>query len=149
MSASTGTSSASLLPPMKLYLARPVHLVAGGGKPGANSGAKSNEAAAMLCVSCRKAKPSIATAPRLSPTVVLGSTPPSLAGLTTQVGFIRLAHVNAQNRINPISKPDAILATGGRGNIISCLSRALVAVVFLSNAGVRARIGGNRSHDAR
>jgi hypothetical protein len=34
---------------MKLYLARPVHLAAGGGKPGAKSDAKSNDAVAMLC----------------------------------------------------------------------------------------------------
>src|SRR5271155_2239343 len=42
--ASSGSSSASLWPPVKLYLAKPAHLPAGGGRPGAKSGAKSNEA---------------------------------------------------------------------------------------------------------
>jgi hypothetical protein len=31
-----------LLPPTKLYLACPFHFAAGGGRPGTNSGAKSN-----------------------------------------------------------------------------------------------------------
>src|SRR6516225_5465888 len=44
MSPSTGTCPASLWPPVKLYLAKPVHLAAAGGRPGVSSGAKSNEA---------------------------------------------------------------------------------------------------------
>jgi hypothetical protein len=40
-----------LLPPVKLYLGNPVHLAAGGGKAGANSGAKSNDPEAMLSLS--------------------------------------------------------------------------------------------------
>ena len=43
-SASTGTWSPSLWPPTKLYLGKPFNLAAGGGSPGASSGAKSNEA---------------------------------------------------------------------------------------------------------
>ena len=48
---STGTWSASLLPPTKLYFASPVHLAAGAGKPGASTGAKSNDADVMECLS--------------------------------------------------------------------------------------------------
>src|SRR5262249_61221480 len=66
MRPSTGTWSASLLPPMKLYLGNPAHLAAGAGKDAAKSGAKSKDAEAMLSLSCRTVKPSIATAGRLS-----------------------------------------------------------------------------------
>src|ERR1700757_229189 len=48
MRSPTGTSSASLLPPMKLYLASPLHVGAAGGSPGRNSGAKSNIAGVMM-----------------------------------------------------------------------------------------------------
>src|ERR1019366_4094706 len=51
MRPSTGNCAASLLPPMKLYLARPDHLAAGGGNPGRNSGAKSNDPKVMNAVS--------------------------------------------------------------------------------------------------
>src|SRR3984893_14265975 len=47
MRPSTGTCSASLLPPMKLYLGKPLHLAAGGGNPGRNKGAKSNDPKVM------------------------------------------------------------------------------------------------------
>src|SRR6201982_3932318 len=47
----TGTWAAQLLPPVKLYLGNPVHLAAGGGKEGANSGAKSNDPEAMPSLS--------------------------------------------------------------------------------------------------
>jgi hypothetical protein len=40
-----------LLPPMKLYLESPDHLAAGGGSPGRNSGAKSNDPKVMNAVS--------------------------------------------------------------------------------------------------
>src|SRR5262249_56051354 len=43
----TGRWSGSLLPPVKLYLGNPVHLAAGGGNEGANSGVKSNDPEAM------------------------------------------------------------------------------------------------------
>src|SRR6202171_5146554 len=39
---SSGICSPSLWPPVKLYLGKPLNLTAGGGSPGANSGAKSN-----------------------------------------------------------------------------------------------------------
>src|SRR5262252_347907 len=51
MRRSTGTWSASLLPPVKLYLGNLVHLAAGAGKEGANRGAKSNGSEAMPCLS--------------------------------------------------------------------------------------------------
>ena len=46
-SASTGTCSASLWPPTKLYFGKPVNLTAGGGRPAASRGAKSNGAEDM------------------------------------------------------------------------------------------------------
>src|ERR1700681_980414 len=50
MRPSTGTCSASLLPPTKLYLGNPVHLTAGGGNPGRNRGVKSNDPKVMEAV---------------------------------------------------------------------------------------------------
>src|SRR5947199_6009829 len=44
MRSSTGTCSASLWPPVKLYVGKPVHLAAAGGNPGRNSGENSNGA---------------------------------------------------------------------------------------------------------
>ena len=51
MRRSTGTWSASLLPPTKLYFASPVHRAAGAGKPAASTGAKSNDADVMNALS--------------------------------------------------------------------------------------------------
>src|SRR5262249_57646723 len=51
MRRAAGTGAASLLAPVKLYLGKPVHLAAGGGKAGANSGAKSKDPEAMPSLS--------------------------------------------------------------------------------------------------
>src|ERR1700751_5280240 len=48
MRPSTGTSSGSLLPPVKLYFGAPVHFTAGAGNPAGSSGAKSNDLPVML-----------------------------------------------------------------------------------------------------
>src|SRR5262249_52819850 len=87
MRPSTGTWSASLFPPMKLYLGNPAHLAAGAGKDGAKSGAKSKDAEAMLSLSCRTVKPSIATAGRLSQRRLSSPTLPH-RGLDPQVDHI-------------------------------------------------------------
>src|SRR5262245_26876712 len=107
MSPSTGTWSASLLPPIKLYLEDPVHLSAGAGKDGAKSGVKSNDAETMLFLP--NGDPSIATARRLSRMggVHKSSCPvilPSPAGLD---------HANARNRVNPISDGPSSCETDG------------------------------------
>src|SRR5262245_40945314 len=70
MRRSTGTWSASLLPPVKLYLGNPVHLAAGGGKDGGNKGAKSNDPEAMPSLSCVKSRASASCASSLSPASV-------------------------------------------------------------------------------
>src|SRR5262249_39059089 len=50
ISASSGSWSASLWPPMKLYLAKPVHLAAAGGRPGANKASKSSNLGVLMRV---------------------------------------------------------------------------------------------------
>src|SRR5262249_38192 len=76
---------------MKLYLGNPAHSAAGAGKDGAKSGAKSKDAEAMLSLSCRRVKPSIATAGRLSQTRLSGPALPSPAGLTHKSIFFARA----------------------------------------------------------
>src|SRR3954471_24445368 len=53
---STGTCSAAIWPPMKLYLGKPVHLRAGGGVSGARRGATSKGAvmggSSLACPNC-------------------------------------------------------------------------------------------------
>jgi hypothetical protein len=50
---STGTWSGSLLPPTKLYLARPVHRAAGAGNPAGSKGAKSKRDAVDMDIHSR------------------------------------------------------------------------------------------------
>jgi hypothetical protein len=54
MSRSTGTWSASLWPPLKLYSGKPLHLAAGAGNPLVKSGAKSNDAMDAVSMMCSR-----------------------------------------------------------------------------------------------